>query len=80
MRTLCVVVAVAVAVGCGGHPPIPKRLVVESDLGSWKFRRFQGPLLDIEVWVDGNKAEAYSASWCAIWIGSGISSLVSSHA
>jgi len=63
MRTLCVVVAVAVAVGCGGHPPIPKRLVVESDLGSWKFRRFQGPLLDIEVWVDGNKAEAYSASY-----------------
>jgi len=63
MRTLCVVVAVTVAVGCGGHPPIPKRLVVESDLGSWKFRRFQGPLLDIEVWVDGNKAEAYSASY-----------------
>ncbi|HSR96209.1 MAG TPA: hypothetical protein VLM79_04020 [Kofleriaceae bacterium] len=63
MRTLCVVVAVAVAVGCGGHPPIPKRLVVESDLGSWKFRRFQGPLLDVEVWVDGNKAEAYSASY-----------------
>ena len=63
MRTLCVVVAVAVAVGCGGHPPIPKRLVVESDLGSWKFRRFQGPLFDIEVWVEGNKAEAYSASY-----------------
>jgi hypothetical protein len=63
MRTLCVVVVVAVAVGCGGHPPIPKRLVVESDLGSWKFRRFQGPLFDIEVWVDGNKAEAYSASY-----------------
>jgi hypothetical protein len=63
MRTLCVVVVAAVAVGCGGHPPIPKRLVVESDLGSWKFRRFQGPLFDIEVWVDGNKAEAYSASY-----------------
>jgi hypothetical protein len=66
MRTLCVVVvlaAVTPAVGCGGHPPIPKRLVVESDLGSWKFRRFQGPLFDIEVWVDGNKAEAYSASY-----------------
>src|SRR5262245_36860381 len=50
-------------VACGGHPPIPTRGVVESDLGSWKFRRFQGPLLDVEVWVDGNKAEAYSASY-----------------
>ena len=26
----------------------------------WKFRRFQGPLLDVEVWVDGNKGEAYT--------------------
>jgi hypothetical protein len=37
--------------------------VVEADLGAWKFRRFQGPLLDVEVWVDGNRAEAYSASY-----------------
>ncbi|HEU0033506.1 MAG TPA: hypothetical protein VFQ53_22900 [Kofleriaceae bacterium] len=51
------------SVACGGKPPVPKRLVVESDVGSWKFRRFQGPLLDIEVWVDGNKGEAYSASY-----------------
>jgi hypothetical protein len=66
MRTLCVVVVLAAimpVVSCGGRPPIPKRLVVESDLGSWKFRRFQGPLLDVEVWVDGNKAEAFSASY-----------------
>ncbi len=62
MRVLLVAWAVA-AVGCGGHPPIPNRGVVESDLGSWKFRRFQGPLLDVEVWVEGNKAEAYSASY-----------------
>jgi hypothetical protein len=62
MRPLSVA-AVLVAFACGGHPPIPKRGVVESDLGSWKFRRFQGPLLDVEVWVDGNKAEAYSASY-----------------
>lgn len=62
MRVLLVAWALA-AVGCGGHPPIPKRGVVESDLGSWKFRRFQGPLLDVEVWVEGNKAEAYSASY-----------------
>jgi hypothetical protein len=61
MRALFVVVALA-ALGCAGHPPIPKRGVVERDLGSWKFRRFQA-VLDVEVWVDGNKAEAYSASY-----------------
>jgi hypothetical protein len=60
MRLLLLVVLLA---SCGGRPPVPKRLVVEADVGSWKFRRFQGPLLDIEVWVDGNKGEAYSASY-----------------
>jgi hypothetical protein len=62
MRVLLVAWVVAVA-ACGGHPPIPKRGVVEADVGSWKFRRFQGPLLDVEVWVEGNQAEAYSASY-----------------
>jgi len=62
MRALFVAVALT-ALGCGGHPPVPARGVVETDLGAWKFRRFQGPLLDIEVWVEGNKAEAYSASY-----------------
>ena len=51
-------------VACGGKPPIPKRGVVEGDLGSWKFRRFQ-PVLDVEVWVENNKAEAYTASYVA---------------
>ncbi|HET9623538.1 MAG TPA: hypothetical protein VFP84_19335 [Kofleriaceae bacterium] len=41
---------------------MPKRGVVEGDLGAWKFRRFQ-EVLDVEVWVDGNRAEAYSASY-----------------
>ncbi|HSD90587.1 MAG TPA: hypothetical protein VLB44_23840 [Kofleriaceae bacterium] len=49
-------------IACGGKPPIPKRGVVESDLGGWKFRRFQ-PVLDVEVWVENNKAEAYTASY-----------------
>jgi hypothetical protein len=62
MRALFATVVLA-ALACGSAPPIPKRGVVETDLGSWKFRRFQGPLLDIEVWVEGNKAEAYSASY-----------------
>jgi hypothetical protein len=47
---------------CGGSPPVPKRGVVEGDLGAWKFRRFQ-PVLDVEVWVEGNKAQAYTASY-----------------
>lgn len=59
MRLLLVVVLIA---ACGGKPPVPKRGVVEGDLGSWKFRRFQ-PVLDVEVWVEGNKAEAYTASY-----------------
>lgn len=55
---------VLITVGaCGGKPPPPKRGVLESDQGAWKFRRFQGPLLDIEVWVEGNRGEAYSASY-----------------
>ena len=55
-------VLVVVLVACGGRPPVPKRGVVEGDLGDWKFRRFQ-PVLDTEVWVEGNKAEAYTASY-----------------
>ncbi|MDQ3369732.1 MAG: hypothetical protein M3680_30285 [Myxococcota bacterium] len=61
MRVLYLVV-IAALVACGGTPPIPERGVVEADLGSWKFRRFQ-PVLDVEVWVEGNKAEAYTASY-----------------
>ena len=51
-------------IACGGHPPPPQRGVVEGDLGAWKFRRFQ-PVLDVEVWVEGNKAQAYTASYVA---------------
>lgn len=35
---------------------------MEGDVGSWKFRRFQ-PVLDVEVWVADNKAEAFTASY-----------------
>src|SRR5512146_2552492 len=59
------IVALGMTTGaCGGHPPVPKRGVVESDLGGWKFRRFQ-PVLDVEVWVENNKAEAFTASYIA---------------
>ena len=67
---LAVAITLAITVGgattgCGGAPPQPKRGVVESDLGSWHFRRFQ-PVLDVEVWVENNKAEAYTASYVSI--------------
>ena len=60
----CLVLCLVTLFACGGKPPIPKRGVVEGDLGSWKFRRFQ-PLLDVEVWVENNKAEAFAASYVA---------------
>ncbi len=62
MRLL--LVAVVISAACGGHPPQPKRGVVEGDLGSWKFRRFQ-PVLDIEVMIEGNRGEGFTASYVA---------------
>ncbi|HEY4238608.1 MAG TPA: hypothetical protein VGM88_02290 [Kofleriaceae bacterium] len=64
MRATLVIAAMLSASACGGHAPVPKRGVVEHDLGSWHFRRFQ-PLLDVEVWIEGNKAEAFTASYVA---------------
>jgi hypothetical protein len=61
MRALLLAGIVAVF-ACGGSPPVPERGVVEGDLGAWKFRRFQ-PVLDVEVWVEGNPARAYTASY-----------------
>lgn len=65
MRVVLLAMLVVVGFGgaCGGGAPIPKRGVVEGDLGGWKFRRFQGPLLDVEVWIEGNKGVAHSASY-----------------
>lgn len=56
------VAGIVAVFACGGNPPPPKRGVVEADLGAWKFRRFQ-PVLDVEVWVEGNPAQAYTASY-----------------
>lgn len=61
IRLFAVLVVLA---GCGGHPPQPKRGVVEGDLGAWKFRRFQ-PVLDIEVMIEGNRGEGFTASYVA---------------
>lgn len=54
--------AVLMVCACGGHPPPPSRGVLEADLGDWKFRRYQ-PVLDVEVWVERNKARAFTASY-----------------
>ena len=59
---VAVVIAALGSLGCGGRPPIPRRGVVEGDVGGWKFRRFQ-PVLDVEVWVADNQAEAFTASY-----------------
>lgn len=62
-RSLVLACALALA-ACGGRPPVPRRGVVEADLGAWRFRRFQ-PVLDVEVWVEANRAEAFTASYVA---------------
>lgn len=59
---LCALLVLLLVMACGGRPPVPKRGVVESDVGDWKFRRFQ-PVLDVEVWVPENKAEAFTATY-----------------
>jgi hypothetical protein len=64
MRTVIVVALALFIAACGGHPPPPKRGVVEGDLGAWRFRRFQ-PVLDIEVMIAGNRGEGYTASYVA---------------
>jgi hypothetical protein len=56
---VCFVVAAA---ACHGRPPVPKRYVVEGDLTGWRHRRTQ-QVLDVEVWVDNNKADAFTASY-----------------
>lgn len=50
------------AAGCAGTLPPPKRRVIEKDLGSWHFRRYQH-VVDVEVFVAGNPADAHAASY-----------------
>jgi hypothetical protein len=59
---LLVAVVAAVVVACGGTPPPPARGVIESNVGAWKFRRYQ-QILDVEVYVRKNKAVAHTASY-----------------
>jgi hypothetical protein len=48
--------------GCGGRPPVPVRGVGERAIDGWEFRRFQ-QVLDVEVWVPANRAEAFAGTY-----------------
>jgi hypothetical protein len=45
---------------CG--PKLPPRYVLEKDLGSYKFRRYQ-QVLDVEIPIDGNEAVGHTATY-----------------
>jgi hypothetical protein len=64
MHRAIAIALVLLMAACGGHPPPPKRGVVEADLGGWRFRRYQ-PVLDVEVMIQGNRGEGYTASYVA---------------
>jgi hypothetical protein len=51
-----------IAAACGGTLPPPKRRVIEGDVGSWHFRRYQRTV-DVEVYVKDNPAVAHTASY-----------------
>jgi hypothetical protein len=64
MRTAALLTAAAVLAiaACGGPDAPPRRGVIESDVDGWSFRRYQS-VLDVEVWVPGNRAVAHTASY-----------------
>lgn len=47
---------------CGGAPAVPERGVVESNVDTWRFRRYQ-KLLDVEIWVRDNPAVGHTATY-----------------
>lgn len=47
---------------CGGRLPPPKRRVIETNIGSWRFFRYQR-VTDVEVYVEKNPAHAHTASY-----------------
>ena len=55
-------IVVAIASGCGGRLPPPKRRVIEADIEGWTFARFQ-KAVDVEVYVPRNTGVAYAASY-----------------
>lgn len=58
MASACAVIATS----CGGVPRPPERGVLENNVTSWRFRRYQ-KLLDVEIWVPGNPAVGHTATY-----------------
>ena len=56
------IAVLALLAACGGPDGPPVRGVIENDLDGWSFRRYQS-VLDVEVWVKGNRAVAHTASY-----------------
>jgi hypothetical protein len=56
--------SLAGSAACGGRIPPPERRVLEHDVASWSFRRYQR-VVDVEVWVPDNRAVAHTASYAA---------------
>jgi hypothetical protein len=59
---LAIAVLASVCAACGGRPPPPAKGVIQGDIDSWRFRRYQ-EVLDVEVWVPNNQASAFTASY-----------------
>jgi hypothetical protein len=59
---ILVLVGMVVVGACGGGQKPPPRGVIERDIDSWKFRRYQ-QFLDLEVWIEDNPAVMHSASY-----------------
>ena len=59
---ISLVIAFTVVGACGGTPPPPQRGVLERNIDSWNYRRYQR-VMDVEVWVAKNKAIAHTASY-----------------
>lgn len=51
-----------VLAACGGTPKPPRRGILESNVASWRFRRYQ-KLLDVEVWVPNNPAVGHTGTY-----------------
>lgn len=51
-----------VLAACGGAQEPPRRGIVESNVASWRFRRYQ-KLLDVEVWVANNPAVGHTGTY-----------------
>jgi hypothetical protein len=61
-RLALVCACALVLAACGGTPKPPRRGILESNVASWRFRRYQ-KLLDVEVWVPSNPAVGHTGTY-----------------